>query len=49
MAQLTLPKNSRVGAGKTWPAPAGAGKTRRFKVYRWSPDEGGNPRIDSYD
>ena len=49
MAQLTLPKNSRVGAGKTWPAPAGAGKTRRFKVYRWSPDEGGNPCIDSYD
>ncbi|MYE59567.1 MAG: succinate dehydrogenase iron-sulfur subunit [Alphaproteobacteria bacterium] len=49
MAQLTLPKNSRVGAGKSWPAPAGAGKTRRFKVYRWSPDEGGNPRIDSYD
>ena len=49
MAQLTLPKNSRVGAGKTWPAPPGAGKTRRFKVYRWSPDEGGNPRIDSYD
>ena len=49
MAQLTLPKNSRVGAGKIWPAPAGAGKTRRFKVYRWSPDEGGNPRVDSYD
>ena len=49
MAQLTLPKASRVGTGKTWPAPAGAGRTRRFKVYRWSPDEGGNPRIDSYD
>ena len=49
MAQLTLPKNSRVAAGKNWPAPAGAGKTRRFKVYRWSPDEGGNPRLDSYD
>ena len=49
MAQLTLPKNSRVGAGKTWPAPAGAGRTRRFKVYRWSPDEGGSPRLDSYD
>ncbi len=49
MAQLTLPKTSRVGTGKTWPAPAGAGRTRRFKVYRWSPDEGGNPRIDSYD
>ena len=49
MAQLALPKNSRVGAGKTWPAPAGAGKTRRFKVYRWSPDDNANPRLDSYD
>ena len=49
MAQLALPKNSRIGAGKTWPAPAGAGRTRRFKVYRWSPDDGANPRIDSYD
>jgi len=49
MAQLALPKNSRVGAGKTWPAPPGAGRTRRFKVYRWSPDDDRNPRIDSYD
>ena len=49
MAQLALPKNSRIGAGKTWPAPAGAGRTRRFRVYRWSPDNGANPRIDSYD
>ena len=49
MAQLALPKNSRIGSGKTWPAPAGAGRTRRFKVYRWSPDDGANPRIDSYD
>ena len=49
MAQLALPKNSRVGAGKTWPASSGAGKTRRFKVYRWSPDDDANPRIDCYD
>jgi len=49
MAQLALPKNSRVGAGKTWPAPPGAGRTRRFKVYRWSPNDDRNPRIDSYD
>ncbi len=49
MAQLALPKNSRIGSGKTWPAPAGAGRTRRFKVYRWSPDDDDNPRVDSYD
>ena len=49
MAQLALPKNSRIGSGKTWPASAGAGRTRRFKVYRWSPDDDDNPRVDSYD
>ena len=49
MAQIALPKNSRIGAGKTWPAPAGADRTRRFRVYRWSPDDDANPRIDSYD
>jgi len=48
MAQLTLPANSRIGTGKTWPAPAGAKRVRDFKVYRWSPDDGANPRIDTY-
>ena len=27
----------------------GAGETRNFKVYRWSPDDGGNPRLDTYE
>ncbi len=49
MAQLTLPKNSRPKAGKSWPAPEGAERTRRFRVYRWSPDGDANPQIDSYD
>ena len=44
MAEFTLPANSRVGTGKTYQAPAGAKRVRTFKVYRWNPDEGGNPR-----
>ncbi|MGE0255317.1 MAG: succinate dehydrogenase iron-sulfur subunit [Alphaproteobacteria bacterium] len=48
MAEFTLPKNSKVTAGKTWPAPAGAKNPRIFRVYRWSPDDGANPRLDTY-
>ncbi|WP_448582335.1 succinate dehydrogenase iron-sulfur subunit [Thermaurantiacus sp.] len=49
MAKFTLPANSRVtGAGKSYPAPAGAKRTKTFKIYRWSPDSGENPRFDRY-
>ena len=48
MAEFRLPKNSRIGKGRAWPAPDGAKKTKVFRVYRWNPDDGENPRIDSY-
>ena len=48
MAELTLPRNSRVKPGKTWPAPEGAKNVKPFKIYRWSPDDGENPRLDTY-
>src|ERR1700674_3279125 len=47
MVQLTLPKNSRMIAGKTWPKPAGAKETTEFRIYRWNPDDVANPRIDT--
>jgi succinate dehydrogenase / fumarate reductase iron-sulfur subunit len=48
MVEFTLPKNSRITEGKTWPEPARAHDTREFRVYRWNPDDGQNPRIDTY-
>ncbi len=48
MAELALPKNSRISNGKTWPAPNGATNTKAFKVYRWNPDDDENPRLDTY-
>lgn len=48
MAQFTLPSNSRIRIGKTWPAAEGATRTRRVNVYRWDPDAGENPRIDTF-
>src|SRR5438045_1598440 len=49
MVQLRLPKNSRVTPGRHYPAPAGAGKVKSFKVYRYDPETGANPRWDTYD
>jgi len=48
MVQFTLPKNSKVTDGKTWTAPAGAHDVREYHIYRWDPDDGKNPRMDTY-
>ena len=49
MVQLTLPRNSKVGAGEVWPKPAAAGgNMREFRIYRWNPDDGRTPRLDTY-
>ncbi|NNE37684.1 MAG: succinate dehydrogenase iron-sulfur subunit [Gammaproteobacteria bacterium] len=49
MAEFTLPKNSKVKKGETFSAADGAKNKKTFKVYRWEPDSGENPRIDSYE
>ena len=48
MPQFRLPENSRVQPGKTHAAPAGARDVRTFRIYRFDPDSGDNPRVDSY-
>jgi succinate dehydrogenase / fumarate reductase iron-sulfur subunit len=48
MAEFALPANSKIGAGKRYPAPAGAARVREFRVYRWNPEDGGNPVVDSF-
>jgi len=48
MAEFTLPKNSVVQQGKTYPAPAGATNIQVVEIYRWDPDSGENPRVDTY-
>jgi succinate dehydrogenase / fumarate reductase iron-sulfur subunit len=49
MVEFTLPRNARIAEGKSWPAKAGAQKPRRFRIYRWNPEDGSNPRLDSYE
>jgi succinate dehydrogenase / fumarate reductase, iron-sulfur subunit len=49
MAEFSLPPNSVIkSTGKTHPAPAGATRTKQFRIYRWNPDDGENPRYDTY-
>ena len=49
MAQFTLPANSVVKPGKSFAAPASAKNIKVFKVYRYEPDSGENPRVDTYE
>lgn len=48
MAQFRLPPNSRITPGRSFPAPDSAKKIKTFKIYRWDPDAGENPRLDKY-
>ena len=48
MAEFTLPKNSVVQEGKTYPASEGVTNNQEVHVYRWDPDSGENPRVDIY-
>jgi succinate dehydrogenase / fumarate reductase iron-sulfur subunit len=49
MVQFALPKNSKITKGKKHAAPEGAKATKTFKVYRWNPDDGQNPRMDEFE
>ena len=49
MVEFSLPANSKVAEGKTHKATDGATNIRRFKVYRYHPDDGSNPRLDTYE
>ena len=48
MAKFSLPKNSQIKEGKAWPKPEGATNVTAFRIYRWNPDDGQNPRVDTY-
>ena len=47
MAEFTLPKNSKIVRGRQWKAEEGK-RFRTFKIYRYDPDSGANPRFDRY-
>ncbi|HEX7712085.1 MAG TPA: succinate dehydrogenase iron-sulfur subunit [Sphingomonadaceae bacterium] len=49
MVALTLPKNSRITGKSRDHKAAGATRVKRFKIYRYDPDSGENPRYDHFE
>jgi succinate dehydrogenase / fumarate reductase, iron-sulfur subunit len=55
LKRFPVPRNfnvsteSRIERGKTWHAPADATRVKKFEIYRYDPDSGQNPRIDTYE
>ena len=49
MAEFTLPQHSKVtGTPRAYNVCEGATRTKLFRIYRWSPDDAENPRLDEY-
>lgn len=49
MTEFRLPAHSRIHTGVTHAAPEGAHDVRRVRIYRFDPDSGENPRIDTFE
>ena len=55
LKRFPIPRNfgvepgSRIKPGRSWPAPAGATRVKAFQIYRYDPDSGENPRLDTFE
>ena len=49
MLELRLAPESRPVVGHEFAAVVSSANIRVFRIYRWDPDKGENPRIDSYE
>jgi succinate dehydrogenase / fumarate reductase iron-sulfur subunit len=48
VAESSLPPNSRIQHGRTWPVPDGGANVERFVLYRYDPVSGRTPGLDTY-
>lgn len=55
LKRFPVPRNfgvapgSRIERGRTWPAPIDAKRLKTFEIYRYDPDSGNNPRLDTFE
>ena len=49
MVQFTLPKNSTIEKGKHFSNQGDSKNIKKINVYRWNPEDGQNPRLDTYE
>jgi succinate dehydrogenase / fumarate reductase iron-sulfur subunit len=54
LKRFPVPRNfevspeSRIEPGRAWPPPKGSLRLKAFEIYRYDPDTGGNPRLDTF-
>mgnify|MGYP000134907537 CR=1 FL=1 len=48
MSKFRLPKNSRISKGREYSAPTDSVNTKTFRIYRYEPESGENPRVDRF-
>tara|TARA_B100000575_G_scaffold254359_1_gene223473 strand:- start:983 stop:1759 length:777 start_codon:yes stop_codon:yes gene_type:complete len=49
MTEFSLPQNSKIVKGNFYKDKTGSKNLKTVNVYRWSPDDGKNPRIDTFE
>jgi len=49
MATFTLPKNSKISKKGNVHSADGGSNVKKFKIYRFDPDSGANPRYDTFE
>ena len=49
MAEFSLPANSKVTEGNVFSADESAKNVKNFSIYRWSPEDDKNPRMDVFE
>jgi succinate dehydrogenase / fumarate reductase iron-sulfur subunit len=48
MTNFSLQENSKFTIGRIFAGPANANQVKTFIIYRWDPEDRGNPRVDTY-
>ena len=49
MVKFNLPDNSKLTKGDYFKSDSGSHDIKKFQIYRWSPDDEKNPRMDTYE
>ena len=49
MVQFNLPDNSKLVEGEYYKSETKSENIKNFRIYRWSPDDEKNPRVDTYE
>ena len=49
MVQFNLPDNSKLTKGEYFQTKEPSKNIKKFQIYRWSPEDDQNPRMDTYE